>query len=95
MNGDRIFFTLVLLVIAVAGVLLGLLSRDEQREWDEFAKQHDCKIVARKQEMTSTGFGPVVGGKDVGVAFVVNTTPAQTAYLCDDGVIYWRNGETP
>lgn len=98
MNEDHFFFALVLTVIAATGVLMFLsvrASSREAQEWEEFAKHHACKVVARKKETVSTGVGPVVGGKDAGVAFIVNTTPAQTAYLCDDGVTYWRNGGTP
>jgi hypothetical protein len=78
----------VLLVVLL--VLAGVAGVQEQKQWDAFAKAHNCKVVAKREGSTSTGVAPIIGGNG-GVAVTTSSTPGQTAYLCDDGVTYWRN----
>lgn len=81
------------LVSALIGLvfLSAKYSAQEQAQWVEFAKQQNCRIVERKQAQTASGIG--VGFNSSGgttVMPVSATTPAQAAWLCDDGVTYWR-----
>lgn len=94
------------LELAIAGLLAAMIAGlawlavtaaiAEQREWDAFAASHECRIVERAQGTTtvSTGFGTAVGSNgNVAVVPVtaVSSAPARAAYLCNDGVTYWRN----
>lgn len=60
---------------------------EEKKQWDKFAAEHACKAVEKKAgyNVTTT----VVGG-DGKVGIGSSYVPAQTGYLCDDGVTYWR-----
>lgn len=84
-----------LIALVIAGIL-GMLviavlaGQREQDEWVTWSAQHNCKVVARREGQTSTGIAPIIGGKG-GVAVTTSTTSDQTAYLCDDGVTYWKN----
>lgn len=80
---------LLALIAALLPVMI-YASIQEQKEWDAFAKSHDCKVVARKEGSTSTGIAPIVGGQG-GMAITTSSSPGQTAFLCSDGVTYWRN----
>ena len=87
-SGDWIERGLLLFVAAMIAAIpvLAYVAIQEQREWEVFAASHNCKVVERMRASTSTGFG-FVGNKP---GLVTTTNPAKTAYLCDDGVTYWR-----
>ena len=61
---------IALLVVLV--LLIGWAAVVEERKWREFAAEHNCRVVGKRQSEATTGY-------------------TQTAYLCDDGVTYWRN----
>lgn len=89
-------FTLigVLIMIAIIGILVAIVygSTIESRQWREFSVAHNCKVMQKMQADTHTGIGYASGGRDGGgPVFVTSTTPGKTAWLCDDGVTYWRN----
>lgn len=75
-----ILFILVLLVVGVVA------AQKEQEAWEAYAAAHNCKVVGKAKGHASTGVGMV--GKNVMVT--TTTAPDQTAYLCDDGITYWR-----
>jgi hypothetical protein len=64
-------------------VLLFLGAIGEQRQWEQFMQEHNCKVVAKMSSTFGTGFS--TSGNVTTV--VVN---GKTSYLCDDGVTYTR-----
>jgi Trk-type K+ transport system membrane component len=71
-------------IIAIAAlVLLVLGAVGEQRQWEQFVQDHNCKVVAKMSSTFGTGFS--TSGNVTTV--VVN---GKTSYLCDDGVTYTR-----
>jgi hypothetical protein len=78
----------VLIAVAVACIaMLFKFSLDESRRWQKFAAAHECKISQRMDGDTLTTTTVSANG-NVGVGIV--TTPSKTAWLCNDGVTYWR-----
>lgn len=77
----------LLIALAVALVLvIGWAAVVEERNWQKFAATHDCRVVGKRQGETTVGYTSAGGG-----GTVIGSTSPQTAYLCDDGVTYWRN----
>lgn len=74
-----IAFTALLLVFAVISV------KKDNDKWEAFKLEHECKVVGRKDGQSS--FGTDSGGK------TVTMHTSQTAWLCNDGVTYWKNGK--
>ena len=37
-------------------------SIQEEKQWQAFKQQHDCKIIGKKKGQTSTGVAPMIGG---------------------------------
>ncbi|EAR9740267.1 hypothetical protein VJT93_004434 [Salmonella enterica] len=66
-------------------------TENKKEEWNKWASEH-CKIIEKRDGSTSleSGFGITTSGKAATGVFT-NSTPDQTAYKCDDGVIYWKN----
>lgn len=85
-----IISTLILLLL---GAFLGLfyLAYLEDKEWQIFAQQHNCKITSKISGSTNIGTatGIMSNGK-VGFGTVVTTSPDKVCYTCDDGVTYCR-----
>ncbi|MEX8139981.1 hypothetical protein AB7B51_17420 [Acinetobacter baumannii] len=61
----------------------------EAQKWEIFKKEHNCKIVQKRDGYSTGGVGVTMSGH-VGV-IVGDDVPDQAAYLCDDGVTYWKN----
>jgi len=74
-------------VILALIVLVVVLAVQEQRRWDEFASDHNCRVVGRERGSTKIGYGMATNGT---MGTVVTSTPSKTGWLCDDGVTYWR-----
>lgn len=81
------------LMPAIIVVILGLCggaiygSMKEQERWEQFAATHDCKVIGHKKSQAIMGTGISSSGN---VVTTTQTIPAQTGYLCNDGVTYWR-----
>lgn len=77
--------------IATIIALMIWLTVVEQKEWDQFASTHDCKVVGKQKSTTSTvvSYGMSSSGSMVPVIGTVST-PAKTGYLCNDNTTYWR-----
>lgn len=86
-----------LIPVGLIGAVIALLwfavtaGIEERKRWEAFRVAHECRVVERvpgtAHPVVTTGVsanGQVV--TSVGVA----TTPARTAWLCNDGVTYWR-----
>ena len=78
----------ILVGVSVAGfIVLFILIDQEQRDWEQFNKEHACKVVSQVDGSTFNTYGvDSKGGMTVGVA----STPSKTGYLCNDGVTYYR-----
>jgi hypothetical protein len=101
MNAEKQYKITIIAIFAIA-VLLALLlfvfihavieeEKEEEKEWQGFSATHDCKVVAMEKGYLSTGvgYGMTASGK-FGTVITTNQTPDKTAWLCDDGVTYWR-----
>lgn len=80
MNSVAMFW-LGVMALFLAGV--GYLAVQEGREWEQFKLTHQCKVVAKRGGqlvMTTNSKGSVGTG----------VTSDETAYLCNDGITYWR-----
>jgi len=62
-------------------------AEEEDAAWQVFSNQHNCHVIEHRDSQHGHGytFSTRPGGGTVSV-----TIPEQTAYLCDDGVTYWR-----
>jgi hypothetical protein len=86
MMDDLFLFGLILvgLLIVAGGIVWGI---HDAREWEKFAAEHHCRVVERTRGESYTGVGLSPNG---GTTIVSGSTAPKTAYLCDDGVKYWR-----
>jgi hypothetical protein len=77
--------------VVVVGILVAAAygSIQEQREWERFKVAQNCKVTQKMRGDTVTTVAPIIGGNG-GVAVGVSSTPDKTAWLCADGVTYWR-----
>ena len=71
--------------------LVAVSSAEEQKRWDAFAVEHKCKLVEhRKGDVLVTTATTVNPNGGVSVTQMTTMTPDKRAFLCDDGVTYWR-----
>jgi hypothetical protein len=84
---DRLIFIGIILFVLFGSAAAIYLDNKEKDEWKIFSLVHDCEVVAKKRG-TST-LSPIIGSGG-NVSFVSQTTPAQTAWSCNDGITYWR-----
>jgi hypothetical protein len=74
-----------------AVTLVVIAARREHHRWEAFVKAHNCRIIERRTGDIDTTVAPIFDSKGgVSYAVGVTDTPDKTAYLCDDGVKYWR-----
>jgi len=66
-------------------LLVGMfyLAFREASDWVAFAETHACQKIEQSAARLGTGF--TSGGSST-----IVVVPGQTAYRCDDGVVYWR-----
>lgn len=83
--------------IAIVAIFVGLCAVltwttvEEQKAWEKFAKDHDCKVVERIAGSTRTGTGYVMQNNGKFGFGVFNTFESdKTVYDCNDGVRYVR-----
>jgi len=63
----------------------------EEREWQSFKIEYECKVVARVKGHVNTGVGyGVTGSGHAGTIVTTSTTPDKTSWLCTDGITYTR-----
>ncbi len=64
---------------------------EDSKKWESFKVDHNCKIVekVRGHLAIGTGVGMMPNGRTGAVITTVGT-PGKTAWLCNDGVTYWR-----
>lgn len=89
-TGRFLLLLLVLLVLSIPATIYA--SIQDQKRWQAFAQAHNCKVVAKEQGHTSTGVGyGVTASGNTGTVVTTTHTPGKTAWLCDDGITYWRS----
>lgn len=74
--------TLILLTIGSVAAI-----RAEKQSWDEFARDHRCRVVAVQDGRTYVGTGLTADGK---MSSTYIYEPERRAWLCDDGLTYWK-----
>ena len=91
MDKEQLFIGgLIVSVIALAALVV-VSSAEEQKRWDAFAVEHKCKLVEhRKGDVLVTTATTVNPNGGVSVTPMTTVTPDKRAFLCDDGVTYWR-----
>ena len=71
--------------------LVAVSNVEEQKRWDAFAVEHKCKLIEqRKGDVLITTVTTVNPNGGVSVTPMTTATPDKSAFLCDDGVTYWR-----
>jgi hypothetical protein len=65
-------------------------SNKEQKEWEKFAIEHNCKAVEYMKGGVGTTVGNTYVNGQVGVSVGTIVEPDKTCYACDDGKKYWR-----
>lgn len=78
--------TMSVFLVAIV-VLVGYAAYKEQQEWKKFSAEHNCKIISKVKGSTQIATVMTSDGK---LATIPQNEPDKTAYLCDDGVTYWR-----
>ncbi len=74
------------LYFAVAGSFIAIavaIGVYEAKQWEKFAKEHDCKVIAKISGYSAMGAGS--DGKPTSVYI-----PGRTTYHCNDGIDYTR-----
>jgi hypothetical protein len=78
--------------LAIAMIALGVVGAlEEEKQWKQFAADHDCVKVGEMKGTVSTGIG--YGMTTNGQMGTVVTTIAESdkiGWRCNDGVTYWR-----
>jgi hypothetical protein len=88
---EIIFAHIEIIVVALLIFILGYGFNkmvEERKAWEAFKISHACKLVATKTSSVGVGTGVTSNGS---VATTTVIIPGQEAWLCDDGVTYWRD----
>ena len=87
---NRIFLVIALVAIAimtfaVAGALEG------EKQWQQFAADHDCVKVEqiKGNVLTGVGYGMTINGT-MGTVVTTTVEPDKIGWRCNDGVTHWR-----
>lgn len=81
--------TAIVLVITII-IACVYYGAKEQAEWERFALAHKCKVIQKSKGRYIHGFGSSFVGGQYGSHTTGYYQPDRTAYVCDDGVTYWR-----
>ncbi len=81
-----------LLIVGIAALFALLIysAIQEEKAWQEFSSEQSCVVIEKIEGHTSTGVGVGFVGGNAGTIVTTTSTPDKTAYLCNDGVTYWR-----
>lgn len=78
-------------IVAGAGTIsiAALIWKDlvEEKKWERFVQENNCRIVERLVGSTDLG---ITAAAKARTDTVVLNTPSTIAYLCEDGITYWR-----
>lgn len=78
---------IIIAIIAVILIGLAWTGTIEKQKWEAFRERHDCKIVGKTDSDVGIGTGITSNGNATTTTIII---PGKTAWLCDDGVTYWR-----
>ena len=83
---------LLIASVAIALVALGVVGAlEEEKQWKQFAADHDCVKVGETKGSVSTGFGyAMTTNGQMGTVVTTITESGKTGWRCNDGVTYWR-----
>lgn len=81
-----------ILATAMVGVVyIGYLAVESSQKWENFKETHECKVISQMSGTTTLSSGVVIATNGrVNPIIVTNVSAGKTAYLCNDGVTYWR-----
>lgn len=87
-------FAIGAILVALAGssaIYIHLDNTEKEKEWSTFVQVHNCKKVTEMEEIVTYQQGLTVGPDGAMHPSLHTTTiPSARAYVCDDGVTYWR-----
>lgn len=87
--GRLLLALMVGLLLMIPAIIYSAIA--EEKNWQAFSVAHRCKKVAHAKGDVSTGVGyGMTASGQFGPVIVTTTTSDKTAWLCDDGVTYWR-----
>ena len=87
---NRTFLVIALVAIAmIAFAVAGALV--EEKQWQQFAADHDCVKVEqiKGNVLTGVGYGMTTNGT-MGTVVTTTVEPDKIGWRCNDGVTYWR-----
>lgn len=81
---------LILVIFGMLALLVNLKIESDKR-WAEFMRNHDCKVVEKREGEVAVSTGIVINANGTATPVVLNnSTPDSIGYLCNDGITYWR-----
>lgn len=77
---------MVICTIGIIAIIIGMvyLAIQDEKQWQQFKVDHNCKIVGESQ--SSGSYGLSSSGKMIWM-----TNPGSKTWLCDDGIQYTRS----
>lgn len=76
---------ITMIAVGVAGAL------EEEKQWKQFAADHDCVKAGEMKGSVSTGVGyGMTSNGTMGTIVTTTVQPGKTGWRCNDGVTYWR-----
>ena len=76
---------IALVALCVVGAL------EEEKQWKQFAADHDCVKVGEMKGSVSTGIGyGMTANGQMGTVVTTITESGKIGWRCNDGVTYWR-----
>jgi hypothetical protein len=85
---NTVAIALVLIVFLGGGLWAAI---ENEKNWQQFAEDNNCRVVEKIRGATGTGFVSGYTGSSGSAGGIVTTTePDRTVYICDDGVRYTR-----
>ncbi|EBW0484420.1 hypothetical protein R088_24555 [Salmonella enterica subsp. enterica serovar Heidelberg] len=88
-NHDLPIWPALLVIVAVIGTLSVTSGPSEAERWAAFKVEHKCVVVEKREGYSTGGVGITTSGHMA--VMTGGGAPDQTAYRCDDGVVYWKN----
>lgn len=82
---DWLTILISLSVLLICASFWGVVK--EHRQWNEFSRTHDCKMVSKESNTIVSTAGLGTNG---GMVFGTSVVPGKTGWHCNDDVIYYR-----
>lgn len=78
---------IVFLIALFIFILISCAIREHNR-WENFKKDHNCKVIEEVDSSVGIGSGISTNGEFVSTTVYI---PGKECWLCDDGKKYWRD----